>query len=298
MEKALKNIAIVANFNIADKLRAALNVTNRLINLGCNVSMPIRGEERIKEADSETHESISFLPFDKLYKNVDAVIVMGGDGTILETARYAAGDGIPVLGMNFGRLGYLAELETNELEMLSEIISGNYTLDERSMLKVYLNSVRKGKIYCGYALNDAIVSNGSTPKVIDLDLLDNGVQIASFRADGLIIATPTGSTAYSMSAGGAVVDPRLKCFCVTPICPHSLTSKPLIFPDSAAIEVVNTCKREKTVSLTLDGRHTFNIYYGDTVCVVKAGISAKFIRVKPRSFYQTLRNKLNSCDGV
>jgi len=298
VEQVLKGVAIVANFNIPDKLNAALRVAEKLLSLECRIYMPIRGEERVNGTNPEMHEKITFLPFDKLYKDADAVIVMGGDGTILETARYAASDGVPVFGMNLGRLGYLAELEMNELDLLADIVAGNYTVDERSMLKVYVNSVRKGRIYCGYALNDAIVSNASTPKVIDLDLLDNGAPIASYRADGLIIATPTGSTAYSMSAGGAVVDPRLKCFCVTPICPHSLTSKPLIFPDSAAIEVVNTCRREKTVSLTLDGRQTFDIYYGDTVCVVKAPITAKFIRVKPGSFYQTLRNKLNSCDRM
>jgi NAD+ kinase len=101
-----------------------------------------------------------------------------------------------------------------------------------------------------------------------------------------------------MSAGGAVVDPRLKCFCVTPICPHSLTSKPLIFPDKAEIEVVNSTKREKRVTLTLDGRQTFDVYYGETVRAVKAQFAAKLIRVKPRSFYQTLRSKLNACDGI
>jgi NAD+ kinase len=295
---ALNGVAIVANFNITDKMNEAIIVAQKLMELGCKVYMPSKGEERIRSCAFELYDKVTFLPFDKLYKNVDAVIAMGGDGTILETARYAASDGIPVLGMNLGRLGYLAELETNELELLADIVAGNYTVDERSMLKVSVNSVKKGKIYCGYALNDAIVSYGSAPKLIDLDLLDNGTPIATYRSDGLIISTPTGSTAYSMAAGGAVVDPRLKCFCVTPICSHSLTSKPLIFPDSAAIEVVNISRREKTVSLTLDGRRVFDIYFGDTVCVGKAPIVAKLIRIKPRSFYQTLRSKLNSCDNM
>jgi NAD+ kinase len=223
---------------------------------------------------------------------------MGGDGTILETARHAAASGVPVLGMNLGRLGYLAELEMNEIDELEKVVRGEYSYDERSMLKVTIESERRGKIYCGYALNDATVSNMFSPRLIDMELRDNGAEIASYRADGLIIATPTGSTAYSMSAGGAVVDPRLKCFCVTPICPHSLTSKPLIFPDKAEIEVVNSTKREKRVTLTLDGRQTFDVYYGETVCAVKAQFAAKLIRVKPRSFYQTLRSKLNACDGI
>lgn len=294
MEKELKSIAVIANFNISDKLNAAVQTAEKLMSLGCSVIAPLRGADRVKESFPETAEKIAFMSFDKLYKSSDAVIVMGGDGTILETARHAAGGGVPVLGMNLGRLGYLAELEMNEIDRLEQIIRGEYTIDERSMLKVSIRSDKRGKIYCGYALNDAVISNA--PKLIDLELLDNGAAITSFRADGLIISTPTGSTAYSMSAGGAVVDPRLKCFCITPICPHSLTSKPLIFPDSAEIEVVNSTKREKRVSLTLDGRQFFDVYYGDTVQVVKAPFSAKLIRVKPESFYQTLRNKLNTCD--
>ena len=294
MEKELKNIAVISNFNIPDKLNAAMQTAEKLISLGCSVITPQRGMDRVKEAYPGMLDKIEFMSFDKLYKSSDAAIVLGGDGTILETARHAAGSGVPVLGMNLGRLGYLAELEMNELDSLESIVKGEYSIDERSMLKVSIKSERKGKIYCGYALNDAVISNA--PKLIELDLLDNGALISSFRADGLIISTPTGSTAYSMSAGGAVVDPRLKCFCITPICPHSLTSKPLIFPDSAEIEVVNCTKREKRIILTLDGRQFFDVYCGDTVQVVKAPFAAKMIRIKPASFYQTLRSKLSACD--
>jgi NAD+ kinase len=198
MEKELKNIAVISNFNIPDKLNAAMQTAEKLISLGCSVIAPQRGMDRVKEAYPEMLDKIEFMSFDKLYKSSDAAIVLGGDGTILETARHAAGSGVPVLGMNLGRLGYLAELEMNELDSLEEIVKGEYSIDERSMLKVSIKSERKGKIYCGYALNDAVISNA--PKLIELDLLDNGALISSFRADGLIISTPTGSTAYSMSA--------------------------------------------------------------------------------------------------
>ena len=265
--------------------------------LNCNVTVPVRGEERIKEAAPTLAEKINFLSFDKFYRNLDAVVVLGGDGTILESARFAATYSVPVLGMNLGRLGYLAELEMNELPRLAEIVNGNYTIDERSMLKVAIKSQKKGKYHCGYALNDAILSNGSAPKVIDLQLYESDSLIASYRADGIIVATPTGSTAYSMSAGGAVVDPRLDCFCVTPICPHTLASKPLLFPDSTELEFVNTWRREKMICLTLDGRQTYDVYFGDSVVVTKAATTAKFIRIKPRSFYQTLRSKMSATEG-
>ena len=295
--KKLKNVAVITNFNIPEKLEASMRVIETLMSLGCEVTVPAKGESKIKEASEQIAERIEFLTFDKFYRNLDAVIVLGGDGTILESARFAASYAVPVLGMNLGRLGYLAELETNELQMLSEIVSGNYTIDERSMLKVAIKSQRKGRMHCGYALNDAILSNGSAPKIIDLQLYESGSLIASYRADGIIVATPTGSTAYSMSAGGAVVDPRLNCFCVTPICPHTLASKPLLFPDSTELEFVNTWRREKMICLTLDGKQTYDVYFGDSVIVSKAATKAKFIRIKPRSFYQTLRSKMSATEG-
>lgn len=293
----LVNIAVITNFNITEKLTSALKVIKKLKELGCKTVVPARGEERITEADGELAKEIEFLSFDRLYRSLDAVIVLGGDGTILESARYAATYSVPVLGMNLGRLGYLAELEMNELDTLTEIVEGNYTIDERSMLKVAIKSPKKGKYHCGYALNDAIISNGAAPKVIDLQLYESDSLITSYRADGIIVATPTGSTAYSMSAGGAVVDPRLNCFCVTPICSHTLASKPLLFPDSIELELVNTWRREKMICLTLDGRQTYDVYFGDSVLITKSTTTAKFIRIKPRSFYQTLRSKMSATEA-
>lgn len=294
--KKLENIAVITNFNITEKLSSALRVIEKLLSLGCSVVVPVRGAERIASASKEIADKIEFLPFEKLYRNLDAVVVLGGDGSILESARYAAAYSIPVLGMNLGRLGYLAELEMNELDLIADIIKGDYTIDERSMLKVAIKSAKKGKLHCGYALNDAILSTGASPKMIDLQLYESESLIASYRADGIIVATPTGSTAYSMSAGGAVVDPRLNCFCVTPICPHTLASKPLLFPDSTELEITNTWRREKMICLTLDGRQTYDVYFGDSVVVTKASTTAKFIRVKPGSFYQTLRSKMSATD--
>ena len=295
--KKLVNIAVITNFNITEKYDSAVRVMEKLRSLGCHIVVPTKGEEKLRARSPELAKEIEFLSFDKFYRSLDAVVALGGDGTILECARYAASYAVPVIGMNLGRLGYLAELEMNELDMIEEMVMGSYTLDERSMLKVAIKSAKKGRIHCGYALNDAILSNGSAPKVIDLQLNESNSPIASYRADGIIIATPTGSTAYSMSAGGAVVDPRLNCFCVTPICPHTLASKPLLFPDSTELELVNTWKREKMICLTLDGRQTYDVYFGDSVLVTKASFTAKFIRIKPRSFYQTLRSKMTANEG-
>lgn len=290
------NIAVITNFNIPEKQAAATAVIDKLISLGCKVVLPTRASDRMVLKEGWKN-NIEMLPFDRLYKNLTAVIVLGGDGTILESARYAALNNVPVLGMNLGRLGYLAELEMAELDQLSRVIDGDYYLEEHSMIKVTLLSEKKGKIHCGYALNDAVVTNVSSTKVIDLELIENETTVANYRADGLIVATPTGSTAYSMSAGGSVIDPRLKCICVTPICPHSFGSKPMVFPENVELEIKNCCPREKYLSLIVDGRKNYEVYYGDKVCVSKATTTAKFIRLKPRSFYLTLCRKMQNSIG-
>ena len=290
------NIAVITNFNISEKKDAAAAVIDKLIELGCNVVLPIKASDKFGSRE-ERQGRVEYLPFDRLYKNLRAVIVLGGDGTILESARYAALNGVPVLGMNLGRLGYLAELEMGELDQLERVIDGDYFLEEHSMIKVTLLSERKGKLHCGYALNDAVVTNTSSTKVIDLELIENDTIVANYRADGLIVATPTGSTAYSMSAGGSVIDPRLKCICVTPICPHSFGSKPMVFPENVELEIKNCCQRERYLSLIIDGRKNFEVYYGDRVCVSKATTTAKFIRLKPRSFYLTLCRKMQNSIG-
>ena len=225
--------------------------------------------------------------------DVDYMIVLGGDGTILEAARRAAVRGTPILGINLGRLGYMAELEPSELDLLGKLFTGEYELEERSMLRVELYAGGELRSFC-YALNDAVISNGSVSRMIELELSEGGSPVTTYRADGLIIATPTGSTAYSMSAGGALVDPRVPCVCVTPICPHSFIARPMIFSDDALLEVRNVCAREKMLYLTVDGRMNFELYRNQVVRVTKANIKTKLIRLKSYGFYRKLRQKMNS----
>ena len=136
-----------------------------------------------------------------------------------------------------------------------------------------------------------MVANGTTARIIDLELSDNGRLVSEYRADGLVIATPTGSTAYSLSAGGPIIDPALSCFCVTPICPHSLIARPLIFPDTAQLEIKNTCVRERVLHLTVDGRATFDMFYGDVAVITKSSLCAKLLRIKNEDFYSKIRLK-------
>jgi len=294
MNKPIKKVFIVTNFNIYDKAMIALKVAEKFADLGCELYTLSINKDKISRVDKGRRDlGFNFVTSDEVYGIVDAVIVLGGDGTILENARRAASSGVPVLGLNLGRLGYLAELETGELSMLSRVVSGDYRLEERSMINVEILDAN-GNVRCSdCALNDAVLSNGSISRIVDLVLYEGNVEIASYRSDGMIISTPTGSTAYSLAAGGAIVDPRLNCLCVTPICPHSLNSRPLVFPDSSEIEVKNACQREKTLFLTIDGRINHELFMGERVRVTRSDIYASFIRLKESSFYERLRQKMN-----
>lgn len=291
MEKQIKKVLIVTNFNIYDKANAAIAVAEKLVGCGCEVCSPIYNKDKIIRMRGRAR--FSFLPVDESYKSVDAVIVLGGDGTILESARRAAPFGVPVMGLNLGRLGYMAELEMSELDEIARIVSGDYKLEKRSMLNIELLNANGETRKNEYALNDAVLSNGAISRVVDLELYEGGSHIANYRADGMIISTPTGSTAYSLAAGGAIVDPRLTCFCVTPICPHSLLSRPLVFPDSACLEIKNVCHREKTLFLTVDGRVNYELVFGEAVRITRSPLTTSFIRLKEESFYEKLRQKMN-----
>ena len=220
------------------------------------------------------------------------MIVLGGDGTILETARRAAARHTPILGINLGRVGYMAELEMDELERLSALFEDGYEIEKRSMLHVELLNT-EGKVrFTAYGLNDAVLTNGAVARIVDVELYENGRPITAVRADGLIVATPTGSTAYSLSAGGPVADPRMRCFCVTPICPHSLAARPMIFPDDAVLEIRNTCVREKMLFLTVDGRTNCEVYRNETVRIVRSQLETHLVRLKEYGFYHRLRLKM------
>ena len=286
----IKKISIVTNYNIQEKLTAAITVADKLSQFVEKVYIPLQYKDRIMRAHQH-RKFFVYIPLEEVYDSSDLVIGIGGDGVMLEAARRATPAAIPILGINMGRVGYMTELEMTELDLLEKIFEGDYYLDERAMLRVEIRSNNGSSKFTAYALNEAVVANGSTARIIDLQLSDNGRLVSEYRADGLVIATPTGSTAYSLSAGGPIIDPKLSCFCVTPICPHSLIARPLIFPDSAVLEVKNICVREKVLHLTVDGRATFDLYFGDTAIITRSALQAKLLRIKNDDFYSKIRMK-------
>lgn len=292
MSKKIKKVAVITNYNIYDKAVVAMNVAKKLSELGCEVVASVFNKEKIIRMNRSAVR-FTFLPIDSIYSYVDAAVVLGGDGTILESARRSAAHGTLVLGINLGRVGFMAEIEPDELDMLERIVNGDYSVEERSMLEVSIVNTHGSVRTSSFALNDAAITNGSISRIVDLELSEGGVPIATYRSDGIVVATPTGSTAYSMAAGGAIVDPRLGCFCVTPICPHSLSSKPLVFPDFAVIDIKNICQREKILYLTVDGRLNYELYRGESVRITKSELRTQFISLKESKFYTKLRIKMN-----
>ena len=287
---SIKKIAVVTNYNIPEKLSAAISVTEKIEQYVEELYLPINYRDRIMR--SHNHKpKFTYLTPEEIYSKAELVIVIGGDGVMLEAARRATPSGTPILGINMGRVGYMTEIEMTELDMLEKIFCDEYYLDERAMLRVEIISSKGQSRFSAYALNEAVIAKGATARIIDLELSDNGRLVSEYRADGLVVATPTGSTAYSLSAGGPIIDPKLSCFCVTPICPHSLVARPLIFPDSAVLQVKNICVREKVLHLTVDGKATFDLFLGDTVVITKSSVKTKLLRIKNEDFYSKIRMK-------
>ena len=289
----MKNIAIVTNFNISDKANAAMKVANYLLKFNCKILVSQYSKEKVLQ-NRNYRGNIYFHPIERLYEEADLVIALGGDGTILDCAKRMAKKSKPILGINLGHLGYMAELEMEELESLSKIIEGNYSIDERKMLNVEVFTRDNVSKYSSCVLNDAVISNGSISKIINLELYAEESLVTTYRSDGLIISTPTGSTAYAMSAGGSIADPKVECVLVTPICPHSFIARQLIFSDKTKITIKNVSVREKMLMLTLDGKANCELYRDEYVTITKSDFTVKLVRLKDCSFYEILSQKMKN----
>lgn len=228
---------------------------------------------------------------ENIHKHSDVVIVLGGDGTFLGVSRILSGTDIPVVGINMGNLGFLTEVTRKEaLQLVDIIANGSYEVENREMLSAKV--IRKNKQFCSYdVLNDVVISRGIVSRVVDLSLEINDKQISTFKADGLILATPTGSTAYSLSAGGPIVFPALPLMIITPICPHTLTNRPLVVSNERVVRVRSLTDTTQ-VHLTLDGQISFDLMAGDVVEVTKSKKSVKFIRSPFRDYFSILKTKL------
>lgn len=231
------------------------------------------------------------FPRGHLPSDVDLAIVAGGDGTLLSMARAAAPPGIPLLGINFGSLGFLTELQPTEwLSGVEAVIEGRFSIEERRTLRVR-HANRDGSVSEYAALNDAVITKSALARMIGIQVQVDGAEVATYTSDGLIVATPTGSTAYNLSAGGPILDPRMAAFVISPICPHTMTYRPLVVPDSVTIEV-SLLNADEEVFLTLDGQIGFPLLADDRLTIDHHPTPVRLVRIAKLDFFEILRRKL------
>jgi NAD+ kinase len=228
----------------------------------------------------------------------DALVVLGGDGTLLHVSHALARRSVPVLGVNFGSLGFLTEVALSELyPTLQGVLDNKYEYEERRMLHAVVH--RKGRPdESGDVLNDVVVTKAVLSRIIELDVTIDGLFVSAFRADGLIVSSPTGSTAYNLAAGGPILHPALPAVVLTPICPHMLTNRPLVVTDDSAVEVRLRAERDVEAQVTFDGQRGFPLSSQDTVVVTRSPRSLRLVKARGRDFFAVLRTKLKWGEGT
>lgn len=281
----MKKIAIIPN-NIKD---IGLLVTKRVVDylLG-------KAELYMENKFSVTGMKVNYVKKIALFENVDLMIILGGDGTILQEAAACAKYGIPVMGINLGKVGFLTEIECDNIEnALDKLLAEKYTIEKRMLIKLEIR--REGKTVCVQnALNDVVVSKPSGAKLIDMELYAGDELVNRYIADGLIIATPTGSTGYSISAGGPVVDPSMTLYIATPICPHMLSARSAVLSADKPIVIrLDSAYPDNEAVVTADGDVQGYISSADEVAVLKSKYEFQLIRTGRQSFYNTLISKLS-----
>ncbi|MGA2509725.1 MAG: NAD(+)/NADH kinase [Candidatus Acidiferrales bacterium] len=245
--------------------------------------------------DKETQACIDpagpALAREALGEKIDLLIVLGGDGTLLSAARALGSHKVPILAVNLGGLGFLTSVTLEEMyPLLEQVVAGKHQTSERMMLEAEI--IRGGKSFERQsALNDAVANKAALARMLDFDVHVNGNHVGRYRADGLIVATPTGSTAYSLAAGGPIVDPELDAFVITPICPHMLTNRPIVIPDTAKIEV-DFAAADESAYVTLDGQIGFQLKPKDRLSIKKSSSRVALVRPPNKTYFEILRSKL------
>ncbi len=278
-------IHIHTNMTRKHAYEVTTNVYDELSSLGAEISMSLELKEYFPDFN------VKFLDEDSAVALCDIIIAIGGDGTIIHAAHFAAEYDKPILGINAGRLGFLAGLEKQELNLLSCLFNGSYTTDKRMMLKVshFSSDKLKGGYYC---LNDCVIARGTSLRLCEISANYNKGRINNFIADGIIVATPTGSTAYSLSAGGPVVDTAIESLILTPICPHSLFTRSMIFESDSVIKLKVMNNEISLPVFSCDGNPGIGLGVNDYLEISKAQRVTKLIKIKSDSFADIFSQKL------
>lgn len=280
----MKKVGFITNIDKDPTLKHTKELVNHVVNMGCDALVS-------KDVAAKIGYDNATIDHEEIYAKSDFIVVLGGDGTILRVARKACLYNTPILGVNFGNLGYLADVERTDGKVaIDKVIKEEYTIERRMMLDSWIE--RRGVSQdTSIALNEVCVNNSGFLKLIYFELSVNGQYIDTFRADGVIIATPTGSTAYSLSAGGPVLKPTTELIAITQICPHTLYSRPLVISgdDVVSVRVNSACNN---VQITLDGQNSIQVAEGDIINIKSSKYHTDIIKTTDKCFYEILRKKM------
>ncbi|GFE61520.1 NAD(+)/NADH kinase [Geobacter sp. AOG2] len=280
----VQNVAIFAKKHDPRCQGVADDLINWLEERGCRPLVEVHLASHIGYSQGTTAEAIR--------EQAELVVVLGGDGTLISVARLFSGKEVPIVGVNLGSLGFLTEVTVEEMYPVLELcLKGAPRVSERMMLEVSVR--REGReIEKHHVLNDIVINKGALARIIDLETKVNAHFLTTYRADGLIISTPTGSTGYSMSAGGPIIHPQMSCIVITPICPHTLTNRPIVVSDDSNIAITVASSFDEKVYLTLDGQVGFELMEGDSVDVRSALKTTALVMSRSRDYFEVLRTKL------
>ncbi len=288
----IRNLILIPNTSKRIPAESIAALADRLLSLGGKVGMLPEHEDYLSPVSGK----LSFVwngPADGPDRDTTAALVLGGDGSIIEASHRLLGQDVPILGINYGRVGFLAGIEIGESHLLEHLFTGSYVIENRMMLDACVTGEDGCERGSFTVLNDVVLTNGPVARLIAFDVHCDGVLIETCRADGMIFATPTGSTAYSLSAGGPVLDPSVAAVCVTPICPHTLSSRPVIFRGDSVFKIDNIRSNNASVWLNADGRDDLALTEGDRIGIRRSAFSTKLIRVREGGFLDVLRAKLS-----
>ena len=283
----MKNIILTPNPYRDKNFQTVRDAAEVLRAAGANVKMCLPFEV---DRSYELPRDLRFHKLDRELNNADGVICFGGDGTILHMAKTATRRGLPILGVNIGTMGFMAELESGELDKLTQLVTGEFTLDRRMMLDVTVQRDRD-IIFHDICLNDVVITKGAVARIVHLSVQCDNVQAMECSGDGVIIATPTGSTAYNISAGGPIVEPEARNIIITPICSHDVGTRCIVTSDKRVITTHIVRNSRRNAFLSVDGGKSLRLNMGDETIVKKSNLETKLIRLKDRSFFDVVNTK-------
>ena len=283
----MKNIILTPNPYRDKNFQTVRDAADVLRAAGANVKLCLPFEV---DRSYELPRDLRFSRLDREMNNADAVICFGGDGTILHMAKTATRRNLPILGVNIGTMGFMAELESTELDKLAQLAAGEYSFDKRMMLDVTVQRDRD-IIFHDICLNDVAITKGAVARIVHLAVHCDGVQAMECGGDGVVISTPTGSTGYSLSAGGPIVEPEARNIIITPICSHGVGTRCIVASDKRVITTQITRNARRNAFLSVDGGKSLRLNMGDVTIVKKSNLETKLIRLKDRSFFDVVNTK-------